>query len=110
MKKQIVFQQGDVVMIQINKIPSDLEKVKADVLQEGEATGHAHRLHGDGFEIYAPKGPYNNDTQRKHLRLVKPTSLKHEEHKEIKLPAGDYEVRIVREYSHFDEEARRVAD
>jgi hypothetical protein len=105
-----MYQQGDVVLVPIKKIPADLEKVKASVLQEGEATGHAHRLHGDGFEIYAPKGPYNNDTQRKHLRLLKPVSLKHEEHKEIELPPGDYEVRIVREYDHFEEEARRVAD
>ena len=105
-----MIQQGDVVLVLIDKIPSDLKKVKADVLQEGEATGHAHRLHGNDFEIFAPKGPYNNETARKHLRIVKPTLLKHEEHREIKLPPGDYEVRVVREYDHFLEETRRVAD
>lgn len=111
MNEQIVFQQGDVVLVKIDSIPKDLVKVKTDFLQEGEVTGHYHRLHGEGFQIFAPKGvPYDNDTQRKHLRLVQPASLKHEEHNEIKLPPGDYEVRIVREYNHFNEEARRVAD
>lgn len=104
------FQQGDVVLIPCKEIPTDLVSHPANAVQEGEVTGHAHRLQGDAFEIFAPKGKYNNDTPRKHLRVVRPTMLRHEEHKEIHLPPGDYEVRIVKEYDHFKEEARRVAD
>lgn len=98
------WQQGD-VLIKPAVIPADAVATKGSVLQEGEATGHAHRLHGDGFTVYE-----NPKTRKRHLRLVKPTALRHEEHKEIALPPGDYEIDIVREYDHFEEEARRVAD
>ncbi len=103
------YQQGDVVLVPVKKIPEGFGPAKTNVLQEGEATGHAHRLHGEGFQVFAIPGRVSNADQ-KYLRLMKPVALRHEEHKEIQLPAGDFEVRIVREYDHFDEEARRVAD
>ena len=72
----------------------------------GEATGHAHRLHGDGFTVYD-----HPTTRRKHLRVVKDNvMLRHEEHKPFAIPPGDYVVEGVREYDHFDEEARQVVD
>lgn len=98
-------EQGDVCIFPVSKIPAGLEKTSDGVLQHGEATGHAHRLHGGGFTIFEDK-----KENRKYLRLVRPTMLKHEEHKEIELPAGDYVVGIVKEYDHFKEEARRVVD
>lgn len=97
-------QQGDTLYYP-EKLPEGLEKLNTNVVQEGEATGHAHRLHGEGFQLF-----HNPKTKEKFLRLVEPTSLKHEEHKEIKLPPGDYRIGIVREYDHFSEEARQVAD
>lgn len=100
------FQHGDVLVIP-SEIPKGVERVKTNVLQEGEMTGHAHRLYGDGFEVFEDR------TQRpvqKYLRLVEPVDLRHEEHHEIKLPKGDYKIGIVREYDHFSEEARQVAD
>lgn len=97
-------QQGDVI-ISPSVIPSDAKKSDTNVLQEGEATGHAHRLFDGDYQVYEePK------TKQKHLRLLTPTALRHEEHKEIILPPGDYHIGIVREYDHFSEEARRVAD
>ena len=42
--------------------------------------------------------------------LKKPTKLVHFEHKEILLPEGFYQKKIVREFSHFDNEARNVID
>lgn len=98
------FQHGDVVIVPA-QIPKEIEKLKTNVLQEGELTGHAHRLFGDGFTVFQePK------SKQKFLRLVEPVALRHEEHKEIQLPPGDYEIRIVREWDHFSEEARQVAD
>lgn len=98
-------QQGD-VLIKPAKIPSDTAATKGNVLQEGEHTGHAHRLHGDGFTVFEhPK------TKRKHLRIVKGgVMLRHEEHKAFEVPPGDYEIDIVREYDHFEEETRSVLD
>ena len=100
-----MIQQGDVVFIE-SKLPKDavLQKDFDGVVQHGEATGHAHRLYGNGFRMY------QTPDKRRFLKLVEPTMLKHEEHKEIKLPEKIFEVRIVREYNHWDEEVRAVAD
>lgn len=100
-----MYQQGDTLYYPVDSIPKGLLKLDTDIVQSGEATNHHHRLHGDGFQLFE-----NPKTKEKHLRLVKPTSLKHEEHHEIKLPPGDYRIGIVREYDHFKEEARQVAD
>lgn len=99
------WQHGDVLVKAIDELPAGLVEAKTNVLQEGEATGHAHRLYGDGFTVFEePK------TKEKYLRLVQPAALRHEEHKQIDLPPGNYRIGIVREYDHFSEEARRVAD
>ena len=98
-------QQGDVLLKPTN-FTSDLVEIKTNVLQEGEHTGHAHRLHGDGFTVFEHPA-----TKRKHLRVVKGgVMLRHEEHKAFEVPPGDYDVDIVREYDHFEEETRQVAD
>lgn len=101
-----VFQQGDVNFFMV-KMPKGAEVLKdhGPIVQFGEHTGHAHRLHGEGFTFFTdPK------TKARHLRLVQPTALRHEEHKEIMLPPGDYRIGIVREYDHFEEESREVLD
>ncbi len=98
------WQQGD-VLIKPRKIPREAAPVESNVLQHGEHTGHAHRLHGEGTTVFE-----NPKTKQRYLRLVKPTALRHEEHKEIMLPPGDYEREIVREYDHFEEETRSVVD
>lgn len=98
------YQHGDVV-IEKGKIPKTAKDIKTNVLQEGEHTGHAHRLYGEGFTVLEePK------TRVKYLRVVEPVALRHEEHHERIVPPGDYVIHIVKEYDHFTEEARRVAD
>ncbi len=72
------------------------------ILQEGEATGHAHRAcalgtvyeTGDAISLSSETG----------------TTITHEEHAPVKLPPGEFVVEIVREYDHFAEEARAVVD
>ncbi len=112
--KQI--QQGDVYFKTI-KIPKvELEGISDPIVQHGEATGHAHRLmfrHGDSagqvsckqWEMFKDK-----NTGTRYLKVLEPTDLTHEEHNKITLPPGEYEIGIVREYDHFLEEARQVAD
>ena len=99
------FQQGDVILTKTTLPVGNLQETKDPILQHGEATGHMHRLTNDGFTVYQ-----NEKDLKRYLRLVKPNLLKHEEHSEIPLPIGDYELRIVREYDHFSEEARQVRD
>lgn len=104
------YQQGDVLIFPIQ----DLEKRKKTkkvisndiILAEGEVTGHAHRIKKNEYvEVYE-----DVETKCLLLRLLEPQVLKHEEHKEIICPIGDYEIRKVIEYDHFLEEAREVKD
>lgn len=102
---KLKFQQGDVLFYVNETLPKNITELKTDIVQEGEATGHAHRLYGDGYQLYEePK------TKTKYLKVVRPTELKHEEHHAFVIPPGEYRIGIVREYDHFTEEARQVAD
>ena len=64
------FQQGDTLYFPIKKASGRAQKLDTDIVQEGEATGHAHRLHGDGYRLY------ETPQKQKYLKLVSPTSLK----------------------------------
>lgn len=97
--------QGDVVFIPEPFETKDLEVIESPVVQHGEATGHAHRLDAGDWTLYSD---VKNKTR--HLRVVQPVSLRHEEHDPVTLAPGDYKINIVREYDHFKEEARQVAD
>ena len=79
-------------------------KPRGWVLAEGEHTGHAHAVVDDGAELYEADGVL-------YLRVDgEEVALRHEEHKPVFIPKGDWRVGIVREYDPFLEETRRVAD
>lgn len=99
-----MYQQGDVIIETLeNEINiNGLSKI-GKILAEGEVTGHSHKtVKSDSF-LYNSGGT---------LILDAPTgtTIKHEEHKPINLPAGQYKIRKVMEYDHFAEEAREVID
>ncbi len=102
-----LYRQGDVLIRPLTK-EIDVElKAKPDlVLAEGEVTGHAHRItKGEvSLQVNAMIG----------LMILKVLSknavLSHEEHEDIMLPMGDYEIKQQREFDWFTEEVRRVAD
>lgn len=100
-------QQGDVIFKSIDTLPESakLDKKFKGVVQEGEHTGHAHRLHGNDFAMFI-----DPESLERFLELSMPTPIRHEEHKEIILPPGRYKIGIVREYDHLKEEARAVLD
>lgn len=109
--KKPYFQQGDVLLFPA-AIPKAAKRLETNVLQHGEATGHAHRvqfLH-DGKRGGAAGVFEDPKSLAKFLRVEAPTDLAHEEHKRITLPPGEYRIGIVREYDHFSEEARQVQD
>ena len=86
--------QGDVVIWQVDKIPSSAKKQLGNVLVEGESTGHAHRV--DNADIY-------RDGDRLYLQPVMPTIIEHEEHGEIPLqPEISYEITRQKEYKNKD--------
>lgn len=103
----IVVQQGDVVFVKVEQIPegTKLSEKFDGVVQHGEVTGHAHRLSGKEYDMYE-----FFEEGRRYLRIKEDSDLSHEEHHTIKLPKGDYEVRIVREMDHFAKLERPVVD
>lgn len=102
-----MIQQGDVCLEACASIPSQAKEMKMDngqwVLAYGEHTGHKHALDAEGVECFECDGKI-------YVRVSKEAQLKHEEHNQITIPVGVYEVTGVQEFDHFTEEARRVAD
>ena len=95
-----MYRHGDVLLIKIKELPNvKMKEKKSDILVEGEVTGHAHRIKGNAKIWEVAEEISNNDTGIIGYTVAeKGTSIVHEEHKEIKLPVGIYEVRRQREY------------
>jgi len=97
------YQQGDVI-IEVAQIPKDAKPKEGSILAEGESTGHAHRVECENAQLLELGS-------RLFLRIMAGNAkVVHEEHAEIELLPGEYEVRGVQEYDHFAEETRRVQD
>lgn len=98
------YQHGDVLIVAVDGIPGGAKKLKHTVLAEGEATGHHHVAVGDDLEL--------REDENGVLWLSNPNgcTVTHEEHKQIAVPPGEYKIDFVKEYDHFEEEARRVMD
>lgn len=97
--------QGDVILVKINNIPDGKKvekKSRGFILAEGEMTGHAHTVMDD-INLIEKDGVL-------YICAANEFTVTHEEHNPITVPAGNYEVRIAKEYDHFAEEAKRVAD
>lgn len=100
-------QQGDVLIRQIAQLPKNLklrQHPRGAVVAEGEVTGHAHVVLGDGVEVWGA------EDGTLYVSAPHGGTVTHEEHHAQPLAPGDYRIGIVREYDHFAEEARQVAD
>ncbi len=115
MNKFECVRQGDVLLVYIGEIaPDGMEEIaSADrvVLAYGEATGHAHAIYS-GAKLFqfdpvsaSSLGGYRSDVL---VKVLEPTSLKHEEHAPIALPAGNYLV--IRQVEYRGEVSAHVAD
>ena len=95
-------QQGDVIIKKVDSIKG--KKLNHLTLAVGEATGHHHTITEGDAVLYE-----DNGLLYLHVESDSAT-LTHQEHKPITIEKGDYEIGIVREYLHFEEEARKVVD
>lgn len=111
-----MYRQGDVY---IRPLPETLElgeplpaEPRGVVLAYGEVTGHAHVLDPEACELYPLPEHLRTDmtsvSNGRVLRVLKPVSLRHEEHDPIDLEPGDYYIGIQIEYD--EKEWRRVVD
>lgn len=105
MKEKKYFQQGDVLITKVCNVDiSKAEKLDHLVLAEGEATGHAHRLVNGVGQLMMLDSIM-------HLKVFSDNAtIIHDEHAPITIPKGDYEIKIVKEYDHFNEESIPVRD
>ena len=86
--------QGDLLIQPTGSIPKGVKKVLDNVVLEGEATGHHHRLVG-GYV-------YKHTNGAMYFQVNKKATLVHEEHKPIEFKAGKYAVIRQREYVSSD--------
>jgi hypothetical protein len=100
------YRQGDVSILAVNDVPKQARKVKGElVLARGEATGHAHRIiEGQAFLYRLATGILYLRVLSEYARLF------HEEHTDVVLPQGDYEIRRQREFDWVGAGVRYVAD
>lgn len=108
MKKQKQIQQGDVLLRRITKINETAVKLKADkrgyVLAEGEVTGHYHGIEEcDDVELYKLG-------EQLILANTKPVIIKHQEHGNVMVEPGIWEVEGLREKDWLSGLERKVLD
>lgn len=107
-KQMRIYRQGDVLLIETGDIPADAPEIKRQngrvILALGEVTGHAHAIAEPDVDLRG----VSEDVDR-WLRVGQAGALLvHEEHTTIPIPAGNWIVRIQRQYSPAGIE--RVAD
>ena len=101
-----VYRQGDVIIKALGTKPiGEAELLPHLTLAEGEVTGHRHRIIKGMAELYQLA------VGIMYLRVISEfATLYHEEHEEIELPKGDYEVLIEREYDWIEGLEKKVVD
>lgn len=112
------YQQGDVLLKKIEKLPEIGLKKSADlILQRGETTGHKHQFTMKSVEVLEVYGGalLNNGATiypgiGKFIIVKEPAELFHEEHKPIMIAPGIYEMDLVREYDYEKDEVAYVQD
>lgn len=87
-----MIRHGDCVVRKVESLPQDAKLIQGrKELAYGEVTGHAHRI--DMGELFETKDG------KLYCKIRKKTTLSHEEHKNIVLDPGCYEVVIKRQYT-----------
>lgn len=108
-KKKLLLRQGDVLLISVDNMPSEVTEVPRDkrgvILAEGEMTGHYHGITSRSATLY------RTESDLRFLRVGggAPVALAHQEHVTVKIPVGDYAVALHAEYVP-GELPRQVAD
>lgn len=83
---------GDVLLTKVNEMPDGMKKLKHLTLALGEVTGHSHQITKGEAELF--------ESSDGMVLVVNSESaaLTHEEHAQIDVPEGTWEVQIQREY------------
>jgi hypothetical protein len=87
-----MYRQGDILLVQVSKIPPRHYQVTDNVLARGEVTGHAHRIQ-HGIVVRT------NNTGTLFVVAQNDTTLIHDEHGPIVIAPGKYQVIRQREFN-----------
>lgn len=104
MNKQL--QQGDVLFREIETMPNDVKEVERKdgriVVMHGEQ-GHVHAINDVDAMFFEKDGKF-------YLRNTKKVTVTHEEHKQISVEPGIWEIGQVREKDWVSGMVRKVID
>lgn len=107
--KKAIYRQGDVLLKQIDNIPSKAIKAKTAVVAEGEGH-HEHKAIGDVDVMEADDVFYLAvNTEGKLVHVHTGTEIQ-ADHFPIELPAGNYEVVHQRAYNPYEKAIESVKD
>lgn len=95
MKQPLILRQGDVLLLEVQTIPSakDITPIDRMVLAYGEVTGHAHAI-----KVKRRQAKLWDAGAERFLQVMESTMLRHEEHASIRVPPGNYLVLTQKEY------------
>lgn len=102
-----MFRQGDVLIEEVPSMPQAKRTIVPReggrvILAHGEVTGHAHAITDQDAVLMSitvpPATKRMAATEERYLRLERQSTLSHEEHGPIELPAGTYRVTIQRQW------------
>lgn len=102
--------QGDVLLIPVNKIPTNLKRTTKIVLARGEATGHHHSIVGENCTGFVAEQLQTEDALSQYVEIENEdgVDLVHQTHDPVHLPPGKYKSVIQSEY--HPQELRNVRD
>ena len=104
-----IFRHGDLVLIETKKKKQNLVKSKSNIILEGEASNHYHRISNGATILKSKVEPTKeNNYFLGMLEVESPSKLTHEEHGTIEIPPAFYDAFVQREYD--PQEERRVID
>lgn len=92
------YRQGDILFVKVDEIPKGAKPKKTDIIVEGEATGHAHRIVNGQILESVERLSYRETQVNMWIIANKAAKVIHEEHGTILLEIGMYMVIRQREY------------
>ena len=115
----MIYRQGDILLKSVSQLPKGIKK-KNLILAYGEATGHCHQfIDSNIVAVYELENQnpyvYNNqiqqhmDSNQQFVEVFNDAELVHEEHNNLIILSGKYEVIRQREVD-LTNEIRRIAD
>lgn len=110
MKQQkFMARQGDVLIRQIDQIPSEANEINEKVIAVGEGH-HEHTVIGEIDVFENEKSLYLKVNSNGQLAHVKTGTTIQADHLPIPLPTGNYEVIHQREYNAYEASIHEILD